>query len=392
MPDFHTTSDSVALAVVMERLELDGPWGGERWEAKKVIPDEEPCGPVPREIYRDERRRQILFPGFVLRLDPVEAEGYYLNATSPQPRIFVLWRDDGEGARPDRLSASYHEGARWLDGGENVDGVALPGELLPWLLAFAAAAFGSIILSYDRSHGGLWYTLSGPFTRRQVLRVKATLGALFLMASLVVFAVLLYALNLGAGAGLPVHAFLRWLGCEALLQLACFVCGLMGATLVGQVYVAPLAGWLIGGLPLALSVYVQLLTGPNSANWVFTMTHLLEQFAPLYYTRGFPSGPSAMFFVCTGCWILVGYFGALQLFRAISLERMDNFFLFPGLWHWVVFGGCCFVGLVMVEESSVDEQVPAPEMLLKHAVFTVLLWLLVRWFIRWYRKKFLEVS
>ncbi|WP_026973877.1 hypothetical protein [Alicyclobacillus contaminans] len=258
--------------------------------------------------------------------------------------------------------------------------------------AFAAAAFGSIILSYDRSHGGLWYTLSGPFTRRQVLRVKATLGALFLMASLVVFAVLLYALNLGAGAGLPVHAFLRWLGCEALLQLACFVCGLMGATLVGQVYVAPLAGWLIGGLPLALSVYVQLLTGPNSANWVFTMTHLLEQFAPLYYTRGFPSGPSAMFFVCTGCWILVGYFGVQQLFRAISLERMDNFFLFPGLWHWVVFGGCCFVGLVMAEESSVDEQVPAPEMLLKHAVFTVLLWLLVRWLIRWYRKKFLEVS
>ncbi|MNC93771.1 hypothetical protein D3C83_104780 [compost metagenome] len=41
-----------------------------------------------------------------------------------------------EIARPDLLTVSYHEGARWMDSDENVDGVALPPELLPWIVEF----------------------------------------------------------------------------------------------------------------------------------------------------------------------------------------------------------------------------------------------------------------
>ncbi len=42
-----------------------------------------------------------------------------------------------ELARPERVTVSYHEGARWMDSDEKVDGVPLPAELVPWIREFA---------------------------------------------------------------------------------------------------------------------------------------------------------------------------------------------------------------------------------------------------------------
>jgi Protein of unknown function (DUF3305) len=122
------------LAVIMERALLDDRWGSERWEAKGVVHDARPNG-AEEVIFRDERTTQFLFSGFRLKLRRDEAEGYYLNITSPKPKVFVLWRKDEEGdiARPRLLTVSFNEGARWMDGGETVDGVALPVDLLAWI-------------------------------------------------------------------------------------------------------------------------------------------------------------------------------------------------------------------------------------------------------------------
>jgi hypothetical protein len=128
------------LAIIMERVVVEGRWGGERWEAKGAVPDVLPPGGAHQEIYRDARSVQIAFPGLVLRLKRHEAQGYYLNITSIQPKVFVLWRMHDEIARPELLTVSYDEGARWIDGGENVDGVALPPDLLPWITEFVAGA------------------------------------------------------------------------------------------------------------------------------------------------------------------------------------------------------------------------------------------------------------
>jgi hypothetical protein len=130
-------ADSCAVAVIMERAAVASRWATERWEAKGVVRDEAPPGTPERVIVRGEHATQILFPGHVIRLHRDEAEGYYLNITSPQPKVFVLWRMDGEIARPVMLTVSYHEGARWMDADEHVDGVALPAELVPWMAAFA---------------------------------------------------------------------------------------------------------------------------------------------------------------------------------------------------------------------------------------------------------------
>ena len=130
------------IAVIMERLKLDNRWESERWEVKGVVRDTSPPGSGERVIVTDARATQILFPGFMLKLHVDEAEGYLYNITSPQPKVFVMWRVGEDGiARPESLSVSYHEGARWMDAEETVGGVALPTDLLAWIGEFGAAHY-----------------------------------------------------------------------------------------------------------------------------------------------------------------------------------------------------------------------------------------------------------
>jgi hypothetical protein len=125
-----------SFAVIMERLPGGDRWATERWEAKGIVRDLSAADKAQRVIYADDRTEQILFPGLTLRLEPREAEGYYVNITSTQPKVFVMWRMDGEIARPEYITASYLEGVGWVDSGESVDSVALPEDLLPHIAEF----------------------------------------------------------------------------------------------------------------------------------------------------------------------------------------------------------------------------------------------------------------
>lgn len=130
------TAVTYPVAVIMERVKLASPWMPYRWEARGVVRDISPAGTGASVIVRDERQLQIVFPGLELKLVRDEAEGYYLNLTSPEPMIFVLWRLHEDEARPEYVTVSYHEGTRWADSGDNVDGVALPPEMLAWVGEF----------------------------------------------------------------------------------------------------------------------------------------------------------------------------------------------------------------------------------------------------------------
>lgn len=130
-----------AVAVIMERVKHANRWATERWDAIGVVRDMAPSGSGERVILSTESLTQVLFPGFTLQLHLDEAEGYYLNITSPQPKIFVMWRLSDDSARPERVTVSYHEGARWMDSEEAVAGVALPVDLLPWIAEFVAAHY-----------------------------------------------------------------------------------------------------------------------------------------------------------------------------------------------------------------------------------------------------------
>ncbi len=134
MQETLTPTRSYPLGVIMQRTVLSNRWITEQWEAIGVVRDT--AGGEPRIIVENDALTQMLFPGYRLTLVRDEAEGYYLNLTSPEPKIFILWRPADAIACPDRMTVSYGEGTRWADSGEQVDGVPIPSDLRAWMAEF----------------------------------------------------------------------------------------------------------------------------------------------------------------------------------------------------------------------------------------------------------------
>ncbi len=129
-----------SVSVIMQRIPLANRWADERWEACAVELEGQPSAPLPAgEAWR--------CPGFEIELHPVEAEGYYLNVSAHEPKVFVLWRmaepgDDAQPrARPFIVTVSYNEAARFLDAGEQVDAVPMPAALRAQMDSFVATHY-----------------------------------------------------------------------------------------------------------------------------------------------------------------------------------------------------------------------------------------------------------
>lgn len=120
------------VAVVMQRRETANRWQTEVWEPVGVLPDYAGGG-EPRAIVESPGTTQWLYPDLPLTLHRDEAEGYYLNVSTQNPRVFVLWRMEQERAVPHYVTVSYSEASRWMDGGAQVDSVAMPAELFAWV-------------------------------------------------------------------------------------------------------------------------------------------------------------------------------------------------------------------------------------------------------------------
>jgi len=120
------------LAVILQREAVESRWESHRWQLLDVIPD---VGGTPRTILDSGKLLRRLFPGFEVTLFPDEAEGYFLNASSEEPSVFVSIRHD-EGADdlyPFQATLSYNEAARWMDGGEKVERTRAWPDLARWM-------------------------------------------------------------------------------------------------------------------------------------------------------------------------------------------------------------------------------------------------------------------
>ena len=115
----------------MQRKALQNRWVDCVWEPWSVLPGF-PDGQA-RLLVEEAGVMQWLHPGFTLRLHRDEAEGYFLNVSAAQPRVYILWRMEGEQALPAEVTVSSEEAGRWLDGGHSVDGVAMPREIFAWV-------------------------------------------------------------------------------------------------------------------------------------------------------------------------------------------------------------------------------------------------------------------
>jgi hypothetical protein len=123
---------SIPIAVVMQRRALQNRWQSEVWEPLGVVLNHAGTG-EPSLLVEEGGVAQWLHPGFELKLFRDEAEGYYLNVSSDEPRVFVMWRMEDALAVPKFVTVSYNEAGRLLDGGEQVETVAMPAELMAWV-------------------------------------------------------------------------------------------------------------------------------------------------------------------------------------------------------------------------------------------------------------------
>lgn len=137
----HVVSE---MAVLMRREAVLGAmarWHSHRWVLADVVPQEAGFGQDPRCLRQTDDEVLWLYPGWRVELFSDDAEGYWLNLTSPTPSFFVMWRlqEDSHAeprAVPHALSLSYHDAGRWLDAQETVENVPASPEVVARLQAF----------------------------------------------------------------------------------------------------------------------------------------------------------------------------------------------------------------------------------------------------------------
>jgi len=141
--DAHVRRPCLDVAVVMRRERINNPWQPWRWALADVVPHEASFGDQARLLLKDDNEERWLHPGFKVELFLGDAEGYYLNVTTPKPCFWVVWRMEEEAAIaqepvavPQIVTLSYHDAGRWLDAQENVEQVPAPLQVVEWLQDF----------------------------------------------------------------------------------------------------------------------------------------------------------------------------------------------------------------------------------------------------------------
>lgn len=133
-------TEALKVAVVMQRTPLDNRWQPYQWKPAGVSDGSLLPENTARCLRDDPADTRWLFSGFDLKLFSDEAEGYFLNAGSPSPCWFVMWRFEAIGgeevAVPKQITLSYNEAARLMDGGEQVDTLPLDSDVLERLQVF----------------------------------------------------------------------------------------------------------------------------------------------------------------------------------------------------------------------------------------------------------------
>ena len=125
------------LSIILERAPIESRWATHRWDLVGVVPDQ---GGEARTIVESATAMQRLHPGFDVALYRDEAEGYYLNASSESPSVFVCLRMDEATGEPYPFQAtlSYNEAARWMDSNERVERAPAWPELAAWMAEWVA--------------------------------------------------------------------------------------------------------------------------------------------------------------------------------------------------------------------------------------------------------------
>lgn len=159
--------ESVDVGVVIERREIDNPWQDYVFSPIAVI-----VGAPPMEVtddWRELRRGDdwVHYHAGTLSLDihAGETEGYRKNLTEEQPVVYVVLTPGEEADEPEVMPflatvCPYEAESYTEDTDQIVEGVAMPTEVLAWVLDFVDRHHVDVVFKkrkkkpYDPRKGG----------------------------------------------------------------------------------------------------------------------------------------------------------------------------------------------------------------------------------------------
>jgi hypothetical protein len=124
------------VSVVMQRRAIEHRWQSDVWAPVEVRPGG--AEGAPRAIAEEPGATRWLYPKLEIGLRVADADGYFLNVTTSEPSVFVMWRLEDDRAVPCHVTVSYSEASSWMEAGENVDRVPMPPEILSEVRQFVA--------------------------------------------------------------------------------------------------------------------------------------------------------------------------------------------------------------------------------------------------------------
>ena len=121
---FLTALASLDVDVVLEKKDLSSAWQTHTWVLVDVLPHGQG---------RAQANQQVSSAALGVFRD--ELEGYYLNMSTDDPRVFVQLRSDRPEDCPTvhGVTLSYNEAARWMDASERVESISMPEPMRPWI-------------------------------------------------------------------------------------------------------------------------------------------------------------------------------------------------------------------------------------------------------------------
>jgi hypothetical protein len=128
------------VAVIMQQHPSSvSAWSDYQWRAVGITVVQNPSGEAkePLLVHEQGDTRQYLYHGFNVSLHLDECESYYYNLISPNPRCYVVTRNnEDEAPVPFLVSMSFDEAHAYLESDEEVYDVDIPPELYRWVEAF----------------------------------------------------------------------------------------------------------------------------------------------------------------------------------------------------------------------------------------------------------------
>jgi len=138
MSDSITTPvpDSFDLSVIVEfRTTPDNRWQEGYWQVTGVVAGDRPGNGSDkgRQLHAATKGQQYLWTGLHVNLFRDDAESYYYNLVSDNPRVFIICSQvAGEPPRPLIATLSYGEATSYMETDELVESVDMPPELYRW--------------------------------------------------------------------------------------------------------------------------------------------------------------------------------------------------------------------------------------------------------------------